>query len=65
MTQESVIHTSSPSAATERWLTCDGNQFRKLIQAALTELDNNHKIVNDLNVFPRDIMLTQILQFAT
>ena len=52
MTQESVIHTSSPSATTERWLTCNGNQLVKLIQAALTELDNNHKIVNDLNVFP-------------
>lgn len=52
MTQEIVIHTSSSQATTEKWLTCNGNQLRKLTQAALTELDNNHKLVNDLNVFP-------------
>ena len=52
MTQESVIHTSSSVTTTEKWLTCNGNQLRKLTQAALTELDNNHKLVNDLNVFP-------------
>ena len=52
MIQESVIHTSSSSATPEKYLTCNGIQLRKLTQAALTELDNNHKLVNDLNVFP-------------
>ena len=52
MIQESVIHTSSSSATAEEYLTCNGIQLRKLTQAALTELDNNHKLINDLNVFP-------------
>ena len=52
MTQDNVIHTSSPHATTEKWLSCNGSQLRKLTQAALTELDINHKLVNDLNVFP-------------
>ncbi len=50
--QESVIHKSSSLTTSDKWRTCDGNQLRKLTQAALTELDNKHKQVNDLNVFP-------------
>ena len=39
MTQESVIHTSMPSITKEKWLTCNGDQLRKLAQAGLIELE--------------------------
>ncbi len=32
--------------------TCNGQQFKALVQAATSWLENNHKRVNDLNVFP-------------
>ncbi len=32
--------------------TCDGQQFKALVQAAVSWLENNHRRVNDLNVFP-------------
>lgn len=31
---------------------CDGQQFKALVQAAVNWLENNHRRVNDLNVFP-------------
>jgi len=43
---------SDAPAATGKWLRCDGRQLRKLAQAALYWLEKNHKIVNELNVFP-------------
>ncbi|GMQ78454.1 MAG: hypothetical protein BMS9Abin02_0967 [Anaerolineae bacterium] len=36
----------------EKWLTCNGQQLRNMIKAGLAALDQNHKLVNDLNVFP-------------
>ena len=38
--------------ASEKWLTCDGQQLRKMIKAGLAILEQNYKLVNDLNVFP-------------
>jgi uncharacterized protein len=35
-----------------KWLQCNGQQFRKLAHAALLWLDQNHRHVNELNVFP-------------
>lgn len=35
-----------------KWLQCNGQQLRKLFRAALLWLEQNHKRVNDLNVFP-------------
>lgn len=32
--------------------TCDGQQFKALVQAAVSWLENHHRQVNDLNVFP-------------
>ena len=36
----------------EKWLSCNGRQLRKMVKAGLVVLDQNHKLVNDLNVFP-------------
>ncbi len=52
MTDESGDYPASSLAAEEKWLTCNGRQLRKLTQAGLTALDQNHRTVNDLNVFP-------------
>ena len=35
-----------------KWLQCNGQQFRKLAHAALLWLEQNHRHVNELNVFP-------------
>ncbi len=35
-----------------KWLQCNGQQFRKLAHAGLLWLDQNHRHVNELNVFP-------------
>lgn len=51
MNKESVARPSS-LAAKEKWLSCNGQQLRKLTQAGLATLDENHRKVNDLNVFP-------------
>lgn len=44
----------SPHEATipEKWLYCNGRQFRKLFRASLLWLEQNHQEVNALNVFP-------------
>jgi DAK2 domain fusion protein YloV len=52
VTKENVAYTSSSIAAESKWQTCNGRQFRKLVQAGLAALDENHRQVNDLNVFP-------------
>ncbi len=44
--------TSQVIASGEKWLTCNGHQLCSLIKAGLAYLDQNHKLVNDLNVFP-------------
>lgn len=36
----------------EKWLHCNGHQFKKLMKAGLIWLDENHQYVNSLNVFP-------------
>lgn len=51
MKEESVARPSS-LAAKEKWLSCNGQQLRKLTQAGLATLEENHRKVNDLNVFP-------------
>jgi DAK2 domain fusion protein YloV len=38
--------------ASEKWLRCNGQQLRKLAQAGLLWLEQNHQYVNALNVFP-------------
>ncbi len=42
----------SSLAMEKKWLTCNGQQLRKLAQAGLATLEQNHRKVNDLNVFP-------------
>lgn len=41
-----------PPATERKWLTCNGRQLAKMARAGLLVLDQNHKKVNDLNVFP-------------
>jgi uncharacterized protein len=36
----------------QKWLTCDGRQLRKMARAGLIWLEQNHRQVNALNVFP-------------
>jgi DAK2 domain fusion protein YloV len=36
----------------EKWLQCNGQQLRKLANASLIWLEQNHQHVNSLNVFP-------------
>ncbi len=52
MTQENVAYTSSSMAAESKWHSCNGRQFRNLVHAGLVALDEKHRKVNDLNVFP-------------
>ncbi len=49
MTTQSFSGASQPQ---EKWLTCNGQQLRKLAKAGLHWLDQNHQHVNALNVFP-------------
>lgn len=48
--------TNSPApqtaGVTEKWLSCNGRQLRKLFRAGLLWLEQNHTTVNALNVFP-------------
>ncbi|MCP5097135.1 MAG: DAK2 domain-containing protein, partial [Chloroflexi bacterium] len=48
MSQESQIAINVPL----KWLHCNGQQLRKVTQAALTWLETHHQHVNALNVFP-------------
>lgn len=41
-----------PMGGSEKWLYCNGRQFKKLMKAGLFWLDENHQHVNSLNVFP-------------
>jgi hypothetical protein len=41
-----------PSADDLKWLTCDGQQLKKMAKAGLEVLELNRQAVNDLNVFP-------------
>ena len=52
MTKENVSYTSSSMAAENKWHACNGQQFRKLVHAGLVALEENHRKVNDMNVFP-------------
>jgi len=36
----------------DKWISCNGQQLRKMANAGLTLLERNHQKVNDLNVFP-------------
>lgn len=50
-----MIHVPDPHILEifpKHWQTCDGNQLRRLFQAALISLENNYEHVNQLNVFP-------------
>ncbi|MBE2197693.1 MAG: DAK2 domain-containing protein [Anaerolinea sp.] len=38
--------------ASQKWLQCNGQQFRKLAQAGMLWLEKNSQYVNELNVFP-------------
>ncbi len=44
--------TGHAAGPTEKWLSCNGRQLRKLFRAGLIWLENNHAHVNALNVFP-------------
>ena len=48
MTQTSPAETNNR----KKWESCDGRQLRKMVQAGLIWLDENHQHVNSLNVFP-------------
>jgi DAK2 domain fusion protein YloV len=52
VTQENVSYSSSSMAAESKWLSCNGQQLRKLVHAGLMALEENHRKVNELNVFP-------------
>lgn len=52
MPKESVKRTPSSLAAEEKWRSCNGRQLRKMAQAGLASLEEHHKKVNELNVFP-------------
>lgn len=49
MTQHSY---SDATLRSEKWLRCNGWQLRKLTNAGLVWLEQNHQYVNSLNVFP-------------
>ena len=49
MTQNNSLESALPPA---KWRQCNGQQLRKLLQAGLIWLDQNHIQVNALNVFP-------------
>jgi DAK2 domain fusion protein YloV len=40
------------AVSNEKWFSCNGRQLRKMVKAGMVVLDQNHKLVNDLNVFP-------------
>ncbi len=44
--------TTNAPPISQKWLRCNGQQFRKLVHAGLLWLDQNHHYVNELNVFP-------------
>ncbi len=44
--------TADAKTVPEKWLMCNGLQLKKLAQASLIWLDQNHQHVNALNVFP-------------
>ncbi|MCA9979417.1 MAG: DAK2 domain-containing protein [Anaerolineales bacterium] len=46
------VKTATIPPASEKWLTCDGQQFKQLIQAGLYWLEQHQQEVNALNVFP-------------
>jgi DAK2 domain fusion protein YloV len=52
VTKENVAYTSSSMAAESKWRACNGLQLRKLVHAGLVALEENHRKVNDMNVFP-------------
>ncbi|MCI0394367.1 MAG: DAK2 domain-containing protein [Chloroflexi bacterium] len=52
MDQSTPAQTRPSPAASEKWLTCDGRQLRKLARAGLAWLEQNQHKVNALNVFP-------------
>jgi uncharacterized protein len=52
VTSEKTAEQRSFPSTSQKWLTCDGRQLGELTQAALAHLDENHRLVNELNVFP-------------
>lgn len=52
MTEDSKSRPLSSLATEKKWLACNGRQLCKLTQAGLAMLEENHRQVNDLNVFP-------------
>ena len=48
----SEVSTPDEAAIPQKWRQCDGQQLRKLLKSSLVWLDQNHKHVNELNVFP-------------
>lgn len=46
-----MINDTTPPAS-QKWLQCNGQQFRKLAQAGMLWLEKNSQYVNELNVFP-------------
>lgn len=40
------------TAVPEKWLHCNGQQYKKMARAGLIWLEQNHQYVNSLNVFP-------------
>lgn len=49
MTQPTLAEVT---AVPEKWLHCNGQQYKKLARAGLIWLEQNHQHVNSLNVFP-------------
>lgn len=49
MTQPTTAETT---AVPEKWLHCNGQQYKKMARAGLIWLEQNHQYVNSLNVFP-------------
>lgn len=43
---------SEMTPTSSKWVHCNGQQLKKLVHAGLLWLDQHHRIVNDLNVFP-------------
>ncbi|MCP4360088.1 MAG: DAK2 domain-containing protein [Chloroflexi bacterium] len=44
--------TAEMTAVPEKWLHCNGQQYKKMVHAGLIWLEQNHQYVNSLNVFP-------------
>ncbi len=44
--------TAEMTAVPEKWLHCNGQQYKKMARAGLIWLEQNHQYVNSLNVFP-------------